>query len=265
MAPALPIATIALSHRLLRASIAYTTARIKVIEARSGQPVEIRRFGDAAAFLTRQVPSPHFNAVVGLRAGQEDLIGELDDWYRANNMKARFVVAAGDLTPDMERALAGRGYAQTDFDSVLYGSPTVSPGGPDIVQVDSPSLMEEFLDALLAGWGIPREHHEGAKANMRGWLDVPDWRLYFIRVDGRPAAAAKLFLYDGIGYCADAATHPGFRSRGLQSALLRHRASVAAQTGAELIYSQAAFGSTSHRNMERVGLRVLHTRAIWTR
>ena len=72
-------------------------------------------------------------------------------------------------------------------------------------------------------------------------------------------------MHDGIGYFADAATHPDFRSRGLQGALLRHRASVAAQAGAGLIYSQAAFGSTSHRNMQRVGLRVLHSRAIWTR
>jgi hypothetical protein len=31
------------------------------------------------------------------------------------------------------------------------------------------------------------------------------------------------------------------------------------------IYSQADFGSTSHRNMERIGLRVLCTRSIWTR
>ena len=85
------------------------------------------------------------------------------------------------------------------------------------------------------------------------------------RIDGRPAAAAKLFLHDGVGYFADAATDPDFRGRGLQTALLRHRASVAARSGAELIYSQAAFGSTSHRNMERIGLRVLCTRSIWTR
>jgi len=51
----------------------------------------------------------------------------------------------------------------------------------------------------------------------------------------------------------------------LQAALLRHRAAAAAQSGAELVYSQAAFGSASHRNMERIGLRVLNMRAIWTR
>jgi len=35
--------------------------------------------------------------------------------------------------------------------------------------------------------------------------------------------------------------------------------------GAELIYSQAAFGSTSQRNMERIGMRVLCSRIIFTR
>jgi len=94
---------------------------------------------------------------------------------------------------------------------------------------------------------------------------VPDWRLSLARIDGRPAAAAKLFLHDNVGFFADAATHPDFRARGLQTALLRHRVEMAARAGAELIFSQAAFGSISHRNMERIGLRVLCNRAIWTR
>lgn len=264
----LPTASVALSRRLMRVNIAYTIARMKVIETRSGRPIGIRRFGDAAALLARQVPSPHFNAVVGLRDGQENLVGELDDWYRENQIRPRFLIAPGDLTPALGKALTERGYAVTEFDTVLYGLPPLpgaAPAGFDIEPVNSPSAMEEFLDALLAGWSIPVEHHEGAKANMRGWLGVADWRLYLARVDGRPAAAAKLFLHDGVGYFADAATRPEFRARGLQSALLRHRAAAAAQAGAELTHSHAAFGSTSHRNMERIGLRVLHTRAIWTR
>jgi GNAT superfamily N-acetyltransferase len=125
--------------------------------------------------------------------------------------------------------------------------------------------MEDFLNALLAGWGIPAEHCEPAKINMRGWLGVPDWRLYLARIDGKPAAAAKLFVKDGVGLFPDAATRPEFRARGLQTALLRHRAAVAAQAGAELVYSQAAFGSVSQHNMERIGMRVLCTRIIFTR
>jgi GNAT superfamily N-acetyltransferase len=263
-----PLASIELLHRLTQVGIVYTIARMRVIEARSGEPIGVRRYGDAAALLCRQVPSWHFNSVVGLRGGQENLIAEIDDWYRENNIRPRFFIAPGDLNAEMGRALSGRGFIATDTETVLYGAipaPAAPASGIDIVDVDSPDLMEDFLDALLAGWGIASDHHEPAKANMRGWLGVPDWRLYLARVDGKSAAAAKLFVKDGVGLFPDAATRPEFRGRGLQTALLRHRAAVAAKAGAELIHSQAAFGSTSHRNMERIGMRVLCTRTIWTR
>lgn len=151
----LPIASVALSRRLTRVNIAYTIARMKVIEARSGQPVGIRRFGDAAALLARQVPSPHFNAVVGLREGQENLIAELDDWYGEDKIRPRFAIAPGDHSPALGKALAERGYAMTEFDTVLYcapPAPAAAPTGFAIEQVDSPNVMEEFLDALLNGW-----------------------------------------------------------------------------------------------------------------
>jgi hypothetical protein len=264
----MPLASIELLHRLTQVGIAYTIARMRVIEARSGEPIGVRRYGDAAALLCRQVPSPHFNAVVGLRGGQENLVAEIDDWYRENKIRPRIVVAPGDLTAEMGRALSERGHIVTDTETVLYGEAPAPPAPPtdtDIVEVDLPALMEDFLDVLLAGWGIATEHHEPAKANMRGWLGVPDWRLYLARIDGKPAAAAKLFIKDGVGFFADAATRPEFRRRGLQTALLRHRAAVAAKSGAELVYSQAAFGSTSQHNMERIGMRVLCSRVIWTR
>jgi GNAT superfamily N-acetyltransferase len=267
---AAPIASVELSRRLMRVNIAYTTMRMGVIAARSGDPsaIAIRHIDGVAALMSRAVPSPAFNQVIGLREGQEDLVGTLDDWYREHKIKGRFAMAPGDFTPALGRALAERGYVQSEFDTVLYAlppAPDLPIADAAISEVDSADAMEEFLDALLTGWAIPRQHHDGAKANMRGWLGQPDWRLYLARVDGKPAAAAKLFLHDRVGYFADAATRPDHRGRGLQTALLRHRAAVAAQMGVELIYSQAAFGSASHRNMERIGLRVLHTRAIWTK
>lgn len=270
MAGALPIASIELSRRLTRVNIAYTIARMKVIETRPGNPfgIEFREVDGVTALMARHLPLPLFNSVIGLREGQEGLVATLDDWYREHGVKARFVMAPGDFTPALGQALAQRGYFQSEFDPVLYGLPpssAVPAGEANIGEVDTAEAMEDFLDAYLPGWGIPPEHHEGARTNMRGWLGRSDWRLYLARIDGRPAAAAKLFVHDRVGYFVDASTHPDFGGRGLQSALLRHRAAVAATMGVDLVYSQARFGSTSHRNMERMGLRVLHTRAIWTR
>jgi hypothetical protein len=262
-------APIELGRRLMRVDVAYTVSRMQVIEARPGNPfgIAIKLINDVTALMARELPSPNFNRVVGLRDGHEEVIGPLDDWYRANHVRGRFEMMPGDFTPALGQALARRGYAQTAFDTVLYGAPgppASGSAGVDIVTVRSADVMEEFLDAYLAGWGLPAQHCEGARANMRGWLAQPDWRLYLARIDGKPAAGGILYLKDDVGYFADAATDPEFRCRGAQTALLSHRTAAARQAGVEFVYSRATFGSTSHRNMERIGLRVLHTRAIWT-
>jgi hypothetical protein len=83
-------------------------------------------------------------------------------------------------------------------------------------------------------------------------------------LNGLPAAAATLYLKDGVCYLADATTNPVFRRRGLQSALLRRRISDAAAAGVDTVFSGAAPFSTSHRNMERIGMRVQFVRSLWT-
>jgi len=83
-------------------------------------------------------------------------------------------------------------------------------------------------------------------------------------LSGQPAAAATLYVKDGVGYLADATTSPVFRRRGFQSALLRRRISDAAAAGVDTVFSGAAPLSTSHHNMERIGMRVQFVRSLWT-
>ena len=124
--------------------------------------------------------------------------------------------------------------------------------------------MEDFLAAYVTGWGVPDAMRELFKANVRPWLGEQDWRLYLIRVDGKPVAAAILFIHAGVGYFADSATDPAFRRRGLHLALLVRRLQDARAVGVDFVCSGADFLSTSHRNMERAGMRLLFLRAIWT-
>jgi GNAT superfamily N-acetyltransferase len=122
--------------------------------------------------------------------------------------------------------------------------------------------MEDFLTAYVAGHGVPDAIQ--FKANVRPWLAEPGWSLYFARVDGRPVATAILFVHAGVGYFADAATDPAFRRRGLHSALLARRLQDARAAAVDFVCSGADFLSTSHRNMERAGMRLLFLRTIWT-
>jgi len=46
--------------------------------------------------------------------------------------------------------------------------------------------------------------------------------------------------------------------------MLRRRIADARAAGVDLVCSGAQYLSTSHRNMERVGFRVLFVRSVWT-
>jgi ribosomal protein S18 acetylase RimI-like enzyme len=138
------------------------------------------------------------------------------------------------------------------------------PDAAAVEPVTSAEQMEEFLAAYVLGWGIPEAFRDQFKQNIRPWLGEPDWSLYLARVAGQPAAAAVLYIHDGVGYFADGTTDPEFRGRGLHAALLRRRVLDASAAGVDFVCSGADFLSTSHRNMERAGMRLLFLRSIWT-
>ena len=163
--------------------------------------------------------------------------------------------------------LARLGYHHSGFHSALIcdaDAPAATSGGIAIEPVTGAALMEDFLQAYVAGWGVPQSAHQQFKANVRPWLGQPGWSLYLGRHDGRPAAAAAFYLRDKTCYLADATTDPAFRGRGLHTALLARRITDARAAGADLVFSGAAFLSDSYRNMERLGMRLAFMRAIWT-
>jgi GNAT superfamily N-acetyltransferase len=255
-------------RRTLECEIAYTVSRLRVLERLPGNPVGIafrHLEGGAVALMARHLPVPSFNSVVGLRAGHEQHIAALIDWYRAEEVEPQFETVPGYYDPALGRELVRLGFYQSGFHTSLVCDPDLdvpAVGGAVVERVESAAALEEFLDAYIAGRGIP----QGAqfKANVRPWLGEPGWQLYLARCEGRPAAAAVLYLRDKAGYCADAATDPAFRGRGLQTALLARRIADARAAGVDFVCSGAEFQSQSHRNMERVGMRVQFVRSLWT-
>jgi len=256
-----------LVQRTLAVDVAYTISRMKVLERIPGNPIHInyRWIGEAAVALMSHLPS--FARVVGLRAGHERHIEPLVGWYREHGIRPTFEMIPGHYDASLGRELARLGFFQSGFHASLIGEASrVDRSGNDvgIERVATPEIMERYLDAYVAGWGIPEKDHAQFKANVRPWLDQAGWWLYLARADERPAAAATLFMKDGVGYLADAATDPEFRSRGLHTALLRRRVRDAAMAGADIVFSGATPFSTSHRNMERAGLRIQFIRSLWT-
>jgi GNAT superfamily N-acetyltransferase len=259
--------SVQLIERVLAADAAYTISRMRVLERIPGNPIGIgyRRIDDRVVALVSMF-LPAFTRVIGLRPGHEGEIEPLLAWYRGYGVKPTFEIVPGMYDAALGRELARHGFLPSGFHAALIGEPDrFSEPNPesDIERVTSDEAMERYLDAYVAGWGVPERDHAQFKANVRPWREQPGWSLHLARIDGRPAAAATLYVADRVAYLADATTAPAFRGRGLHAALLRQRIRDASAAGVDFVFSGAEPMGTSHRNMERAGLRLHFLRTKW--
>jgi hypothetical protein len=257
-----------LVERVLATDVSYTISRMQVLERIPGNPIGIAyRWIDESAVALASRFLPSFTRVVGLRPGHERHIEPLVNWYREYGIRPKFELVPGMYDAALGRELARLGLFPTGFHASLIGEPDPSETfdkNIDIELVDSADAMEPYLEAYVAGWGIAEKDQAQFMSNVRPWRDQSGWSLYLARMEGRPAAAATLYVNAGVGYLADAATAPAFRRNGLHIALLRRRIRDASVAGVDFVFSGAAPMTASHRNMERAGLRLQFTRANWT-
>jgi hypothetical protein len=133
----------------------------------------------------------------------------------------------------------------------------------DLVQI-GPADPDEFGRVYADGFGFPAGYRDAMAVSVQVLAGRPDVRLYRARVSAGTAGVALLFLGGKTGYLATAATLPGYRRQGVHSALARQRIHDASLAGCDLIVGHAAVGSASQRSMERCGLRLAYTKAIWS-
>jgi ribosomal protein S18 acetylase RimI-like enzyme len=257
-----------LVQRVLSADVSYTVSRMQVLERLPGNLIGIAywRVDEAVvALASRFLPS--FTRVIGLRSGHERHVEPLVRWYRKQGLAPTFEMVPGMFDASLGRELTRLGFFQSAYHACLIAEPDLAASAEsrfDIQRVRTTEELEQYLDAYVAGWGIAEKDQVQFKANVRPWLDQAGWSLYLATMDGHPAAAATLYLHDRVGYLADATTDPSFRRRGLQLALLQRRIRDADRSGVDFVFSGAEPFSTSHRNMERTGMRMQFLRTKWT-
>jgi hypothetical protein len=267
--PELPILTHEIARRIEKAHVEFIAQRIGGIALQHGNPfaVQVVRLGQAVAFLAEKLQVEWMNTIHLLSETDLNKIPELAGVYRKAGVKLRAEILPGDLTPRLAEALSDLGMRQNDFHAAVYGVSIESSAdlkdGLEIDEVRGEDFSL-FLDTFLSGVNFPNVMRAAAKQNMRHWIEQTNWRLYLARVGGSPVAAAVLSMTDGIGYLAAAATVPAHRNRGCHEALIRRRLTDANLFGRPLVVGQCAYGLTSHRNMQRCGLRLAYTKAIWT-
>jgi GNAT superfamily N-acetyltransferase len=220
--------------------------------------------GGIAAFCLPKAP---FNQATGLGlmgpVTPSD-IDALEAFFIARDERVRVNVcpfAHESLPAELSR----RGYRVAEFENVLVRA--LEPG----------ELLPEPDPAIIVRVAAAGDRLEWARAVVLGFMEVgplseADERLacaiaaqegtvaLLAFAEGEPVATAELVIGDGLGWLSADTTLPAYRGRGIQTTLQQARLQMAQQAGCDLAVSESRPGSTSQRNMERLGFHIAYTR-----
>lgn len=246
------------------------TSRLLAIGNLQNNPmgVSIQSFGQTMAYTVKSIPGPAFNVIKGLCGEDELLLDEIIDFYDEKHIPARFEIAPSHHSQSLLKALHKRGFYQIDFHTTLYKQlpDTIKPVNSAIeIRALHRDEFQTFADIYTQGFQMPSFLLEGVAQNNAVLYSLPEWTFYLALVDHEPAGVGVLFCNEKGGNLAAASTLPTFRQKGVQSALIQQRIQHAQEIGCKWIVGQASYGSVSQRNMERAGMRVAYTKAIWVR
>lgn len=255
-----------IAELLEQSEMDYMRDRIITMAEMPGNPygAEMKPFNNALAIYCREMPWPMFNNVKG-KLGDEQL-DAIISFYKERNRDFEFQIMPKHADPDLMKKLAQLGFYQSGFHATLYTEAKLVDGelpqGVTIRALQEDEYMQyAAIHCEATGLSMDGQHYVAENNRILGYRQ--GWRYYLALSNNEPAAVAVMYVQGKTASCTFAATLPRFRGRGLQLALLRKRISDAYKEGCELVVAQCSYGSISHANMERVGLRLGYSRATW--
>lgn len=263
-----------LAERLENSEIDTLSSRLTEMQKIDKNPmeVEIQKFGNATAFSAKNIPGPSFNTVKGLKEGDEKQISMIIDFYKQKEIPARFELTPAHTSPELLTHLSEAGYYHNDFHTTLYAS--LSNELNTSFDLNEPKIVirelisneyDTFAEIYTKGFQMPSFLKSGIAQNNEILYNMENWTFYLASYENEAAGIGVLYIKDRIATLAAAATLPTFRNKGIQCALIKHRICQAILQKCDLIAGQAKFGSVSQNNMERAGLRIAYTKAIWVK
>jgi GNAT superfamily N-acetyltransferase len=203
----------------------------------------------------------------------EEEFDRLEEFYRSRNEAVR-VETCPLADASLIRRFGERGYRVTEFSNVMALSlegPGLSIDGsaapPEGITIERVGREHADLWTLTVSQGFSDNFpvtHE-VLGVMKMFAQDSNVECYLARVCGAVAGGATLVLREGVAGLFGASTLPAFRNRGVQTALLKQRLARAAAKNCDLAVCIAAPGSSSQRNVVRLGFSVLYTRVKFER
>ncbi|MBA2264814.1 MAG: GNAT family N-acetyltransferase, partial [Chloroflexi bacterium] len=117
-----------------------------------------------------------------------------------------------------------------------------------------------WAEVIVTASGIPEPIATAWRGLERHLALVTHHHRFVAEIDGLPVAAASLHLHHHLGWLRAGSVLPSHRGRGIQRALITHRAERARAMDANLVGASAIEGGVSAANLESLGFRRVGTR-----
>jgi GNAT superfamily N-acetyltransferase len=200
---------------------------------------------------------------------EEDEIARMEEFFRHRGA-ATNVELCPYADPSIVEVFRKRGYSLTEFSNVLARRLTPADAEPtqdSEVRVRHPESHEARLwaETVARGFFPEGELPPGIVDLFITSLNSATGTFFLAEINGEIIGGGVLTMHEGVASCGGASTLPAFRGRGAQTALLRARLRFAAEKGCGLAMVTTLPGTTSQRNAERQGLRVVYTRSKLSR
>ena len=226
--------------------------------------------GDAVCSVSSSEPSILVNRVFNLGSERpptlEQLVAIRELYERANVPRPFLQVLPDNFGANREELLARAGFRRHR----AWMKFTRGPGELPTPQSDltirriGPDRMIDFAAIVAPAFDMTA----ASQPAIATLADCPDWHPFMSFADDRPAGTGGLFVKDGFGYLDWGATHPDFRRRGSQSAILSARLALAFELGCSTVVTmtgEAVPGDPQHSysNILRAGFTEAYLRENW--
>lgn len=246
----------------------FNAARFGAVAALPGNPfgVEMRHLGDGIAVKVRHPLLRGKNRIYGFQAGDLNVLGELLAWYKADGLSYTVHVPPGAMNRELFQGLTDAGLWSLGSGTVPVLVPERSEltSLPEItVRRSGPEEKELYLDLFQQSFAAWPEQEQEYRAFQWAEDSLPGGARYIAEIAGHPVGMASFPVVDGIGYFGAAGVLPEYRGRGIQAALIQRRLRDALELGCSFVVGGGSLGTTTFRNQERAGLRLIPSGSVW--
>ena len=226
--------------------------------------------GDALCSVSSTERSILVNRVLGLgseTAPTIEQLTEIRELYREAGVSRFFLHVVPELVgPDREELLTAAGYRRhRGWMKFTRGSGEVREPRTDLtVRLIGIEEVAEFASIVAPAFDMS----PACEPALVTLIDDPHWHLYMSFTGERPAGTGALYVRDGIGYLDWASTHPDFRRRGSQTAILGARLHHAFDAGCKTVVTMTGEAvpddsQHSYSNILRAGFSEAYLRENW--